>query len=111
MKLFNFFTSEQDMMRQYEGLKSLDCIKANLKRAVFCNSIKGSAVSKKSITSETPPQPAKPSSVIAQVWSMISKQTNPYQLSAIETVMLGKVKDNVTLLQGPPGKFQSSNVI
>ncbi len=90
------------MMRQYEALKSLECVKSNLKNAVFCNRAERSTLP---IISETPPQPSKPSSVIADVWDKISKQTNLYQLSAIETIMLGKAKENISLLQGPPGKF------
>ena len=94
-------------MRQYEGLKSLDCIKANLRRAVFCNMDEGFSSERKLIVSEIPPQPVKPASVITKVWKTISEKTNAYQLSTIESVMLGKAKENVTLLQGPPGKFSA----
>ena len=95
----------EDMIRQYEALKSLDCIKTNLKNAVFCTLDESSSSERKPIVLQTPPQPGKPASVIAKVWKIISEQTNLYQLSAIESVMLGKAKENVTLLQGPPGKF------
>ena len=95
----------QDMMRQYEGLKSLDCIKPNLRRAVFCDTGEGTSSERKLTVSEIPPEPVKPASVIAKVWEIIFEQNNKYQLSAIESVMLGKAKENVTLLQGPPGKF------
>jgi hypothetical protein len=99
------FHCYQDMMRQYEALKSLDCIKKNLRKGVFCESTVGLKTRERSTTPEAAPQPGKPSSVIAQVWNIISKQTNPYKISAIETVMQGKAKENITLLQGTPGEF------
>ena len=98
-----------DMMRQYEALKSLDCIKTHLRRAVFCDQMENY----QSLANDTSgsPQPSKPSSVIQDVWEIISKQTNPFQLSAIEKVMMGKSKENITLLQGPPGKSSIKNFV
>ena len=42
----------------------------------------------------------KPSSVCATVWDKLKDSTNPFQLSAIEKIMSGKVKDNIALMQG-----------
>lgn len=105
-QFFKLLGNKKDVMRQYEALKSLDYIKPNLKKAIFCDAKDGFA-QKPSISTSLPPSPTKPSSVIAQVWDIISKQTNAYQLSAIENIMSGKAKENITLLQGPPGKLQS----
>ena len=95
-----------DMMRQYEALKSLDHIKDNLKSAVFCKPSKScnSQDDKKAMNSPSHPLINKPPSVISQVWDKIIQQTNPFQLSAIEKVASGKAKNNITLLQGPPGE-------
>jgi hypothetical protein len=94
-------------MRQYEALKSLGCLKANLRKAVFCEPIEGSEHNR-SIVSDNNIQPSKPASVISDVWDVISRQTNAYQLSTIESVMLGKARENVTLLQGPPGRLMKA---
>lgn len=91
------------MMRQFEALKSLDHIKENLKRAVFCKPTNVDNANNNIRTNELPPHPLKPPSVISQVWEKISEQTNSCQLSAIEKVASGKAKDNITLIQGPPG--------
>lgn len=99
------------MMRQYEALRSLDHIKDNLKNAVFCNLAKNCIAQDRKKVVEPPPHPLKPPSVISQVWDKIAQQTNPYQLSAIEKVASGKAKDNITLLQGPPGEYSSLTVL
>jgi len=99
-----------DMMRQYEALKSLDCIRPNLKKAIFCDAMERPSQGDK-IMSTVPPQPEKPSSVISQVWDMVSKQTNPYQLSALESIMSAKAKHNITLLQGPPGTGKTHTIV
>ena len=98
-----------DMMRQYEALKSLECVKPYIKNAVFCSN-KAERSSSPAIP-ETLPQPTRPSSVISDVWDKISAQTNPYQLYAIESIMLGKSKENITLLQGPPGTGKTLTIV
>jgi len=98
-----------DMMRQYEALKSLECIKPNIKNAIFC--LNRTERPSSSTIPETLTQPSKPSSVIADVWNKISAKTNIYQLHAIETIMLGKAKDNISLLQGPPGTGKTLTIV
>ncbi len=98
------------MMRQYEALKSLGCLKSNLRRAVFCEQMEGSDHNP-SIVPDINIQPNKPASVISDVWDVISRQTNAYQLSTVESVMLGKGKENVTLLQGPPGTGKTLTIV
>jgi hypothetical protein len=94
--LLNIGTST-DMMRQYEGLKSLACLKTNLKRAIYSDGEGGSG----NIIDELPSEmPARPSSVCSHVWNHLNKTTNPYQLGAIEKIMSGKVKENIALMQG-----------
>lgn len=99
-----------EMMRQYEALKSLGCLKSNLRRAIFCETMEGSDHNR-SIVSDIDIQPNKPASVISDVWDVISRQTNAYQLSTIESVMLGKAKENVSLLQGPPGTGKTLTIV
>ncbi len=91
-----------DMMRQYEALRSLDYVNDNLKSAIFCRPSSITVHSKK-LTNPVP-APLKPSSVVSQVWDKVTKQTNQYQLSAIEKIASGRAKENIALLQGPPGK-------
>ena len=80
-----------------------------LTNAVFCSN-KAERSSSPAIP-ETLPQPTRPSSVISDVWDKISAQTNPYQLYAIESIMLGKSKENITLLQGPPGTGKTLTIV
>ena len=99
------------MMRQYEALKSLDYIKDNLKRAIFYDGpLKTPNSHDNKKLANPPPHPLKPPSVISSVWDTISTQTNPYQLSAIEKIASGKAKNNIMLLQGPPGECNCSVV-
>ena len=90
------------MMRQYEGLKSLACIRTNLKRAVYSSDKdeEGPKTNGEIIDTLPSEQLVKPSSVCATVWNHLKKGTNPYQLSAIEKIMSGKVKENIALMQG-----------
>ena len=91
-----------DMMRQYEGLKSLSTIKANLKRAIFdaSNANEGKITSGEIIDALPKEKITKPPSVYANVWDKLVRSTNPFQLSAIEKIMSGKLKDNIALMQG-----------
>ena len=91
-----------DMMRQYEGLKSLSTIKANLKRAIFhANSANEGKIATGEIIDALPKEKIiKPPSVCASVWDKLVRSTNPFQLSAIEKIMSGKLKDNIALMQG-----------
>ncbi len=91
-----------DMMRQYEGLKSLASIKSTLKKALFDlekvnddDKIAGEMID--TVPSGNIP---KPPSVCASVWDKLKRSTNPFQLSAIEKIMSGKMKDNIALMQG-----------
>ena len=106
MYALNIGTST-DMMRQYEGLKSLNNVKRHLQKTVFC---KNSSISDKPQNkSETNSIPTinKPSSINSEVWEHLHSTLNPFQLSAIEKIMSGKAKENVALLQGPPGELVS----
>lgn len=109
MYMLNIGTST-DMMRQYEGLKSLACLKLNIKRAIYCSDIE--KIEHGDIIEELPSEPmTKPSCICSTVWDHLKKTTNPYQLSAIEKIMSGKVKDNIALLQGPPGTGKTSTTV
>ena len=92
--LLNIGTST-DMMRQYEGLKSLACLKTNLKRAIYSDGEGGSGNMIDELPSE---MPARPSSVCSHVWNHLNKTTNPYQLGAIEKIMSGFALDGVRFL-------------
>jgi hypothetical protein len=88
-----------DMIRQYEGLKSLSCLKSNIKRAIYCNDMEKFQCG--DIIDELPSEPlTKPSCICSTVWDHLMETTNPFQLSAIEKIMSGKVKENIALLQG-----------
>jgi len=88
-----------DMMRQYEGLKSLASLKSNIKRAIYSSDM--DAIQQGNIIHELPPEPiAKPSCICSTVWDHLKETTNPYQLAAIEKIMSGRLKENIALLQG-----------
>jgi hypothetical protein len=90
------------MMRQYEGLKSLACVKSSLKKAIYSSGVEGGDKSLSgNIIDELPSEPsARPSSVCAHVWNHLKQSTNPYQLASIEKIMSGKAKENIALMQG-----------
>ena len=92
-----------DMMRQYEGLKSLACVRSHLRRAVYSMD-KDSDATKPGggeiIDTLPSEQLTKPSSVVSSVWDHLKNTTNPFQLSSIEKIMSGKVKENIALMQG-----------
>jgi len=103
-----------DTMRQYEALQSLRCLNRHLQKTVFSNSAKStSTASSDGMVEETidKSQIKKPSSVDADVWQHIGNSSNPYQLSSIEKIMSGKIKENVALIQGPPGCGKTSTII
>ena len=94
------------MMRQYEALQSLRCLNPHLQKAVFSYSAKGtSTASSDGMVEEIidKSQIKKPSSVDADTWRHLYDSSNPFQLSSIEKIMSGKIKENVALIQGPPG--------
>lgn len=95
------------MMRQYEGLKSLSSIKPNLQRAIFSNPEDKTYSNKPSEGISACLKIKPPSAVPQGVWKHLISTMNAAQLSAIEKVMAGKVRENVALLQGPPGKLAS----
>ena len=88
-------------MRQYEGLKSLACLKSNLKKAIYSSREGAGGSSDGNIIDELPSEPtAKPSSVCSHVWDHLKQSTNPYQLASIEKIMSGRAKENIALMQG-----------
>jgi hypothetical protein len=103
MYVTNIGTST-DMMRQYEGLKSLACVKPHLKRTAYGLLEGGEAITNREIISDVPSNHvSKPRSVVGKVWDHLMENSNKYQLFAIENIMSGKLKDGTFLLQGPPG--------
>lgn len=101
-----------DMMRQYEGLKSLLCVKKHLQRAVFTTTdSKTEALDNKFNDHQTIPLLTKPSSIPVKVWDHLVSALNPFQVSTIEKIMSGKTKENISLLQGPPGTGKVSIVV
>lgn len=103
MYVTNIGTST-DMMRQYEGLKSLACVKPHLKRTAYGLLEGGEAIANKEIIPDVPlNHVSKPRSVVGKVWDHLTENSNKYQLFAIENIMSGKLKDGTFLLQGPPG--------
>lgn len=87
-----------DMMRQYEGLKSLNCIGSHLKRAIFCRDV--IEPGRENLDTQVRQRTPKPTSVPQSLWNHLEKNTNSFQLSAIEKIMSGKVKNSIALLQG-----------
>lgn len=103
MYVTNIGTST-DMMRQYEGLKSLACVKPHLKRAAYGLLEDGEVTPSREIVEEVlSSRLSKPRSVVGKVWDHLTENSNKYQLYAIENIMSGKLKDGIFLLQGPPG--------
>ena len=89
------------MMRQYEGLKSLTSIKPNLQRFIFSNADNKPQASNGSSVCQT----SKLLSVVPRsVFKHLTSTLNDAQLLAVQKIMTGKVRENVALLQGPPGK-------
>ncbi len=102
------------MMRQYEGLKSLACVRPHLKRAIYHIPIEGEETGDKRgdvLDTEPMQTPSKPPSVVANVWTHLERTTNTFQLSAIEKIMAGKMKENIALLQGPPGTGKTMTTV
>ena len=96
------------MMRQYEALQSLKRLDPHLQKAVFSNSAKGTSTASPDgigMVEETidKSQIKKPSSVDTDTWRHLYDSSNPFQLSSIQKIMSGKIKENVALIQGPPG--------
>ena len=87
-----------DMMRQYEGLKSLNCLGSHLKKAIFCRDMIDPSGENPDV--QFTQQPPKPTSVPQSLWNHLDNTTNTFQLSAIEKIMSGKVKNSIALLQG-----------
>jgi hypothetical protein len=103
MYVTNIGTST-DMMRQYEGLKSLACVKPHLKKAAYGSLEDGEEITAKEIIGDLPSSRlSKPRSIVGKVWDHLTENSNRYQLHAIENIMSGKLKDGIFLLQGPPG--------
>ena len=93
-------------MREYESLISIDHLKNHLKELIFGDKLPTKTTQdtiKNEHLSETP-QLKKPSSIQPNIWDHLSSSLNYYQMSAIEKLLSGKIKDNVMLIQGPPGK-------
>eukprot|EP00555_Chaetoceros_dichaeta_P006839 CAMPEP_0198276122 /NCGR_PEP_ID=MMETSP1447-20131203/65141_1 /TAXON_ID=420782 /ORGANISM="Chaetoceros dichaeta, Strain CCMP1751" /LENGTH=1046 /DNA_ID=CAMNT_0043971043 /DNA_START=168 /DNA_END=3305 /DNA_ORIENTATION=- len=110
MYAMNIGTST-DMMRQYEGLKSLSSIKPNLQRAIFSNPEDKTYSNKPSEGISTCLKIKPPSAVPQGVWKHLISTMNTAQLSAVEKIMSGKVRENVALLQGPPGTGKTSTIV
>ena len=104
-----YIGSASDIMRQYEGMKSLSFVKDHLQRAVFCSGDAGKRNRTASMDSvgateagESPtPTLSKPSTIPDYVWRQISGSLNQVQLRSIHRIMEGKSRENVALLQGP----------
>ena len=93
-------------MREYESLISIDYLKSHLKELIFGDKLPTKTTQdtiKKELISDTS-QLKKPSSIQTNIWDHLSSSLNYYQMSAIEKLLSGKMKDNVMLIQGPPGK-------
>jgi len=111
-------STSTEMMRQYEGLKSLAHIKRHLQRAIFHNPQDNHYSNGRlpggegPTTPSAPPPEIKPPSVVPQgVWKHLTETMNWAQLSTVEKLMSGKMRENVALLQGPPGTGKTSAII
>ena len=109
--------SASDIMRQYEGMKSLSFVKDHLQRAVFCSgdtNKRNRAVSMDSIgaTGAGAATSAldKPATIPDYVWLKICASLNQIQLRSIHRIMEGKSRENVALLQGPPGTGKTTTI-
>ena len=109
--------SASDIMRQYEGMKSLSFVKDHLQRAVFCSgdtNKRNRALSMDSIgaTSAGAATSAldKPTTIPDYVWRKIRASLNQIQLRSIHRIMEGKSRENVALLQGPPGTGKTTTI-
>ena len=86
--------SANHIVRQFEAIKSLPHLKPHLQRAIFTSHVKD------------PSKPAtitKPRSLPVGIWKSLTNSYNTYQISSISRVMTGSCRDNVNLVQGPPG--------
>ena len=86
--------STTNVVRQFEAIKCLPYLKPHLQRALF------SSYNTNIPTSTTA---AKPRSLPIDVWQHLKKSHNSYQLSAISKLLAGSCRENVCLVQGPPG--------
>ena len=109
--------SASDIMRQYEGMKSLSFVKDHLQRAVFCSgdAIKRNrAVSMDSVggtgAGAATSAMDKPATIPDYVWRKICASLNQVQLRCIHRIMEGKSRENVALLQGPPGTGKTTTI-
>lgn len=90
-----------DMMRQYEGLKSLATVRSNLKKIIFTSETDSQHCKEGEIIDSLQSEKlSKPTSICSTIWDQLKKSTNPFQLSAIERIMSGKMPENIALLQG-----------
>ena len=104
-----YLGSASDIMRQYEGMKSLSFVKDHLQRAVFCSEDAGKRNRTASMDSvgateagESPtPTLSKPATIPDYIWRQIGGSLNQVQLRSIHRIMEGKSRENVALLQGP----------
>ena len=88
--------SANNIVRQFEAIKSLPHLKPHLQNAIFSKHIEDS--SKPETATVT-----KPRSLPADIWESLTKNYNSYQLSSISRLMTGSCLKNVNLVQGPPG--------
>ena len=104
-----YIGSASDIMRQYEGMKSLSFVKDHLQRAVFCSGDAGKrnrTASMDSVGAIEAGEPStstlsKPATIPDYVWRQIGDSLNQVQLRSIHRIMEGKSRENVALLQGP----------
>lgn len=100
-----YIGSATNIIRQYEGMKSLAFVNSHLQRAVFCENLTRKSnpinTSKNQTASKT--EVEKPSTVPHFVWHATKSCLNHVQLHAISKIMEGKSKENISLIQGPPG--------
>lgn len=86
--------STTNVVRQFEAIKCLPYLKPHLQRALF------STYNTSVPTSTTN---TKPRSLPIDVWHHLKSSHNSYQLSAISKLLAGSCRENVCLVQGPPG--------
>jgi len=109
--------SASDIMRQYEGMKSLSFVKDHLQRAIFCSPLDGRKKTESFDCVDMNNEPespqddiSKPATIPDYVWRKIQSSLNGFQLRAIHKIMEGKSKENVALLQGPPGTGKTTMI-
>lgn len=93
-------------IREYEGIKGSGHISSHLRRTLYGkltdldDGVVGSGESA-SLTdrAQNIPTIRRPQSLPEKIWDALSRELNPYQLSSIEKVMVGKTKNNMMLLQ------------